>query len=92
MGYDARIGFGFEKKRCSKRCLNKFVYFWEGCKKNCCRKTVKLDKLIDGFYKVAMDDDENHQEHEHADLTAREDRGKLEAIFKTKKHKSQICI
>jgi hypothetical protein len=64
------------------------VYLWEGCKKNCCRKTVKLNKLIDGFYKVAYDD---HHNHDYLNLTEREDKGKLEPIFKTKEYKSQIC-
>ena len=49
MGYDARVGFGFEKKRSGNRCWNKCIYFWEGCKKNCCRKTIPLNSFIDSF-------------------------------------------
>lgn len=33
IGIDARIGFGFEKKRSNKRWLNKFMYAWEGARK-----------------------------------------------------------
>lgn len=79
IGYDARIGFGFDKNRCKTRCCNKFVYLWEGCKKNCCRKTVKLNKLIDAFYKVSIDPENEH----NIELTKREDNGKLDPIFES---------
>jgi hypothetical protein len=49
LGYDARVGFGFEKKRSGNRCWNKCIYFWEGCKKNCCRKTIPLNSFIHSF-------------------------------------------
>jgi hypothetical protein len=49
LGYDARVGFGFEKSRSGNRCWNKCIYFWEGCKKNCCRKTVTLNSFFESF-------------------------------------------
>jgi hypothetical protein len=49
LGYDARVGFGFEKKRSGNRCWNKCIYFWEGCKKNCCMKTIPLTSFIHSF-------------------------------------------
>jgi diacylglycerol kinase (ATP) len=49
LGYDARVGFGFEKKRSGSRCWNKCIYFWEGLKKNCCRKTIPLTSFINSF-------------------------------------------
>ena len=79
IGYDARVGFGVEKNRCGKRCCNKFLYFWEGLKKNCCRKTIKLNSLIESFQKVTISDDT------HLDITTRENQGTQETIFKTEK-------
>jgi hypothetical protein len=55
LGYDARIGFGFDKKRSGKRCLNKCIYFWEGCKKNCCTKTFPLNSFINSFQVIDFD-------------------------------------
>jgi len=56
LGYDARVGFGFDKLRTQSRCCNKFMYFWEGCKKSCCRKTLKLNGFIDSFLTLKVDD------------------------------------
>lgn len=56
LGYDARVGFGFEKSRSGSRCCNKCIYFWEGMKKNCCRKTVKLDSFLESFQVVKLED------------------------------------
>lgn len=52
LGYDARVGFGFEKKRSNSRTCNKCIYFWEGCKKNCCRKTIPLNSFFDSFHVI----------------------------------------
>ena len=49
IGYDARVGFGFEKKRSGHRCWNKLLYFWEGLKKNMCRKTIPLNSFFESF-------------------------------------------
>lgn len=35
LGVDARIGYGFDKKRTQSACCNKCVYFCEGIKKMC---------------------------------------------------------
>jgi hypothetical protein len=57
LGYDARVGFGFEKSRSGNRCINKCIYFWEGCKKNCCRKTIPLNSFFDSFLTVEETED-----------------------------------
>lgn len=49
LGYDARVGFGFEKSRSGSRCCNKMIYMWEGCKKNCCRKTMRIKGFLKSF-------------------------------------------
>ena len=49
LGYDARVGYNFDPKRTKSRCLNQFVYFWEGLKKNCCRKTATVNSFIDSI-------------------------------------------
>jgi hypothetical protein len=79
LGYDARVGFGVEKNRSSHRCCNKFMYFWEGLKKNCCRKTIRLNSLIESLHTV------NISNESHIDITTRENQGRLETIFKTEK-------
>jgi diacylglycerol kinase (ATP) len=48
IGVEARVGLGFEKKRTSKVCCNKCVYFIEGIKKICClKRTKKIRDVID---------------------------------------------
>jgi len=49
LGYDARVGYGFDKNRSKSRCWNKFIYFWEGLKKNCCTKTASINNIIEKF-------------------------------------------
>ena len=49
LGYDARVGFNFDKKRTSSRCCNKCVYFWEGLKKNFCRRTQPVSSFLESF-------------------------------------------
>lgn len=49
LGYDARVGFGFEKSRSASRFCNKMIYCWEGCKKNCCRKTIRVKGFLKSF-------------------------------------------
>ena len=56
LGYDARVGFGFDKNRSSNRCWNKCIYFWEGLKKNCCTKTAGVNKFIDKFEELDKDE------------------------------------
>lgn len=49
LGQDARIGFDFDGKRSSSRVINKFIYFWEGIKKQICRNTVKVSGYMKSF-------------------------------------------
>ena len=49
LGYDARIGYNFDKKRTHSRIQNKCVYFCEGFKKMFCRKTITLQHFLDTF-------------------------------------------
>lgn len=49
LGFDARVGFGFDKNRSSSRCWNKVIYAWEGFKKNCCTKTAYMNNIIEKF-------------------------------------------
>ncbi len=60
LGYDARVGYGFDKSRSSSRCLNKFIYFWEGLKKNCCTKTAGINSIIEKFEEVEENIEENN--------------------------------
>lgn len=52
IGYEARVGFGFDKARSSSRCWNKCIYFWEGMKKNCCTRTAKINKILERFEEI----------------------------------------
>ena len=63
LGYDARVGFGFEKNRSSYRCWNKFIYFWEGCKKSCCRKTLAVKGFIKNFKTLEHKKNQDKQEN-----------------------------
>ena len=50
LGFDARVGFNFEQKRSSSRCLNKMIYGWEATKRYlCCRKNIPLTTILDSF-------------------------------------------
>ena len=49
LGYDARVGFNFDKQRTTSRLCNKCVYFWEGFKKNFCRKTISIPGFLESF-------------------------------------------
>jgi hypothetical protein len=55
------VGFGFEKSRSNSRCWNKFIYFWEGLKKNCCRRTIPLKSFLDSFYIVKNDKNDKNE-------------------------------
>ena len=59
MGYDARVGFGFEKSRSRSRCFNKCIYIWEGCKKSFCRKTIEVKSFFESFQVVENENDLN---------------------------------
>ena len=49
LGYDARVGYNFDRRRTNSRNKNKCIYFLEGLKKFCCRKTVTVNGFIDTF-------------------------------------------
>jgi len=81
LGYDARVGFGFEKSRTQSRCCNHCLFFWENCKKSCCRSTINLDGFIDSFYTVKV---ENSAYMNNSVVTERENLANKELIFKSK--------
>ena len=57
LGYDARVGYNFDSKRSKSRNMNKCIYFLEGLKKICCRKTVPVSGFIENF--TVYDSEEN---------------------------------
>jgi diacylglycerol kinase (ATP) len=57
LGFDARVGFGFEKSRSNSRCWNKMIYAWEGLKKNCCTKTASMNSIINTFEELELKED-----------------------------------
>ena len=57
LGYDARVGYNFDKRRTNSRNKNKCIYFLEGFKKFFCRKTVTVNGFIDTF--TVYDSEEN---------------------------------
>ena len=57
LGYDARVGYNFDSKRSKSRNMNKCIYFLEGLKKICCRKTSSINYFIDNF--TVYDSEEN---------------------------------
>ena len=57
LGYDARVGYNFDAHRTNSRCMNKCVYFIEGTKKMCCRKTITVQEFLESF--TVYDSDEN---------------------------------
>ncbi len=57
LGFDARVGFGFDKSRSKCRCFNSCLYFWEGCKKHCFRKPIPVNGFIDSFLAVKLEKD-----------------------------------
>lgn len=48
IGVDARIGYGFDKKRTKSQIGNKCVYAWEGFKKFF-SSTLKMNQIIDNL-------------------------------------------
>ena len=57
LGFDARVGFGFNKSRSKFRCINFLSYFWEALKKHCCRKPMPVKQFIHSFNVVKLDED-----------------------------------
>lgn len=68
LGYDARVGFGFDKNRSKSRCLNKVIYFWEGLKKIICTRTFGLNSFLDSFYAIKDFDPEQIKQQKEKNL------------------------
>ena len=50
IGFDARVGYIFEKKRTASRLFNKVIYGWEAIRRYlCCKKIISLSEIIDSF-------------------------------------------
>lgn len=47
IGVESRVGLGFDKKRTSNIFCNKCIYFCEGVKSLCCKKTLKIKDIVD---------------------------------------------
>ena len=89
LGYDARVGFNFDKKRTTNRCCNKLVYFWEGLKKNCCRKTLSVDGFLESF-SIYEDTEQSFNEQTFTSQIEEEDNLKIKFKFKPKNELSKI--
>ena len=61
LGYDARVGYNFDKNRSDSRTHNKCIYFWEGLKKNFCRRTAPVSSFLESFT-VLEDENESINE------------------------------
>ncbi len=83
LGYDARIGFNYDKKRTSNSFCNKIIYCWEGIKKNCCRKSLKINGFIESF-SVYEDEDQSFIEKTFISNMESEDNLKIKFKFKPK--------
>lgn len=53
LGFESRVGFGFDKHRTKSRVANKAVYFWEGFKKVCFKKTNVIRNIVSGVSVLA---------------------------------------
>jgi hypothetical protein len=85
MGFDARVGFGYNKKHSSCKCCNSCSFFWEGCKKNCCRKTLPVNGFIESFLAVKLDKEAGGDGTDDTlnNITMKENEAPKETIFKT---------
>lgn len=99
-GYDARVGFGFNKNRTSSRVCNKCLYAWEGLKKMCCRKTVPVPSFLESFTVLK---DENNGSNQATFLSHnksnenQEENNQVKFLFKpasalTQKEMEEKCI
>jgi hypothetical protein len=85
LGWDARVGFGFDKKRSGNRNINKCIYFWEGLKKMCCRKTITLNQIIESVNSYQLDqENEKGQKGENVDISINENDPNFKNIFKAR--------
>lgn len=82
IGYDARVGYGFDKSRSSSRCFNKCIYAWEGFKKNLCTRTTNINSVIEKFEEL----DEDIYEEEKIDINFQTKEKKTTEHEKSDKH------
>ena len=87
LGYDANVGFSFNKNRSSIRCCNKFIYFWEGCKRNLCKRSINVNSFIKSFQIINV---ENNFCEEN--VTSMEDECKKDLLFAATEKESCIVI
>ena len=87
LGYDSRIGFDISKKRSMGcKCCNLLSFWWEGIKKSCFSKGIKLNQFLEALYYINLkkndsiyDDNGNDDNNQ----TLKEDNGKKITIFQT---------
>lgn len=84
IGYDARVGFGFDKLRTSSRASNYLIYIWEGLKKMSFGKTMKVNDIIDSFWVVKHD-------HDLGNKSLGDDKCPIDLVFKTADKKTKDC-
>ena len=86
LGYDSRIGFNISKNknfRC--KCCNALNFWWEGIKKSCFTKSIKLNQYLEGLYHInlhkndSLYDDNGNDDNQ----TIKEDNGRKITIFQT---------
>lgn len=86
LGYDSRIGFAISKKKSlGCRCCNIMNFWWEGMKKSCCTKSIKLNQFVEALYYINLQkneslyDDSGNEDNQ----TIKEDNGRKITIFQT---------
>jgi hypothetical protein len=93
LGVDARIGYGIKKHKSKYKCKNFLSYLWESCKKKSCRKTMKLNEMIDSFSIINKEELGNIMDEtiENMNVSELENMSSRNLLFKTiNKDKSLI--
>ena len=75
----------FQKKNFRCKCCNALNFWWEGIKKSCFTKSIKLNQYLEGLYHINLHKndslyDENGKEDNQ---TIKEDKGRKITIFQT---------
>lgn len=85
LGVDARIGYGIKKHKSKNKCLNFFSYLWESCKKKFCRRTMKLNDMIDSFSIINREELDNIMDEtiENLNISKCENMSSRNALFRT---------
>lgn len=63
IGQDARVGFGFDKRRGNSKCFNMCMYGWEGMKKGC-SKSSNIAATIEKLEVIFEDPDYISRKHD----------------------------